>query len=169
MRGVWLTLAACVPLACGTGSAHSTTSVEVADIARIDAVLAQHRGHGVLLNFWATWCVPCVDELPELVEAVHGFREQGADLVLVSYDMLKGLEREAVVLKVEDFAAKHAIDAPILIYDSRDFDAMNAHFKMPGGVPVTLAFDRAGVLVDIQDGEADKARFEEMLRKTLAK
>jgi thiol-disulfide isomerase/thioredoxin len=169
MREVWLTLAACVPLACGTGSAQSVTSVEVADIARIDAVLAQHRGHGVLLNFWATWCVPCCDEMPELVAAASEFKAQGADLVLISYDMLKDLEPKAVVLKVEDFAERHGIDAPILIYDSRDFDAMNAHFKMPGGVPVTLAFDRAGVLVDIQDGEADQDRFEEMLRKSLAK
>jgi thiol-disulfide isomerase/thioredoxin len=179
MRIGWLLIAACTTLACsgGAGAAgKSAPKVEVADLARIDAVLAQHRGHGVVLNFWATWCAPCVDELPELIEASHAFREQGGDLVLVSYDMLKGLERAAVVRKVEQFAERRAIDAQILIYDKYSFDEVNAHFvnerrnlKMHGGVPQTLAFDRAGELVDVQDGEGDKARFEEMFRTAIAK
>jgi thiol-disulfide isomerase/thioredoxin len=152
------------------GTAPVTPAVEIVDVSGIDAVLSQHRGRGVLLNFWAIWCAPCVAELPELVETAHEFRERGGDVVLVSYDlMLPNLEREAVRAKVASFAKERGIDLPILVYDAPDYDAIDTHFDLKGGVPVTLAFDREGKLVDREDQQAKKARFVEMMEKAIAR
>ena len=144
-------------------------SVEFADLEAVDAALAQHRGRAVLLNFWALWCEPCVAELPELIEVGREFREQGGDVVLVSYDlMVPNAGRDPVRAGVAKFAAKRGIDGAVLIYDAPDLDALNERFDLPGPIPVTLAFDRQGRLVDRADEPADKARFAAMMRKALA-
>jgi thiol-disulfide isomerase/thioredoxin len=171
-------LALCLAAGCGgdpgeaSASAEPTVTqrVEIVDVAGIDAVLAQHRGRGVLLNFWAIWCAPCVAELPELVETAHEFRERGGDVVLVSYDlMLPNQEREAVREKVARFATERGIDLPILVYDALDYEAIDTHFELQGGVPVTLAFDREGKLVDREDQQTNKARFVEMMEKAIGR
>jgi len=60
------------------------------------------------------------------------------------------------------------IDAPVLIFDGESYDAINARFELPGEVPVTLAIDHNGKIVDRQDGQADKARLAEMMERALA-
>ena len=54
-----------------------------------------------------------------------------------------------------------------MIYDADDYDAIDAHFDLPGPVPITLAIDKDGNIVDRQNGSASKARFQEMMRKAL--
>jgi thiol-disulfide isomerase/thioredoxin len=145
-------------------------SVEVVDFQGLEAALAQRRGRGVLLNHWAIWCEPCVAELSELVEVAHEFKEQGGEVLLLSYDlMLPDKTADLVREQVAKFAAKRGIDVPILIYDEPDVDRLNQRFELPGGIPVTLALDREGKLVDRVDEQADKARFTEMMRKALAR
>ncbi|MCK6447478.1 MAG: TlpA family protein disulfide reductase [Planctomycetes bacterium] len=154
-----------------TASATATTpSVSVVDLAGLDAALAQHRGRGVLLNFWAIWCAPCVAELPELLEVGREFADQGGDVVLVSYDaIVPGATREQAEHDVLAFAERRKITAPILIYDAPDEEAINARFDLPGGVPVTLAIDRDGKVVATHDGQASKDEFRALMRQALAR
>ncbi|MCE9596131.1 MAG: TlpA family protein disulfide reductase [Planctomycetes bacterium] len=183
MRRLVLSLVCVLPLACGDadGTASATTnaaavvkspgpSVEVVDLAGLDAALAKHRGRGVLLNFWALWCAPCVAELPELMEVAHEFADDGGDVVLVSYDLIiPGAKLDEARHDVTEFARKRSIDVPILIYDAPDYEAINARYRLPGGVPMTLALDAKGEIVEVHDGAADKARFEELMRKALGR
>ena len=48
--------------------------------------LSSYRGHVVLLDFWATWCVPCREEIPHFVELQDKFRAQGLQIIGVSMD-----------------------------------------------------------------------------------
>ena len=50
-------------------------------------VLDQFRGQVVVLNFWASWCGPCVEEMPSLVELQHRFKDKGVTVVGVSIDV----------------------------------------------------------------------------------
>ncbi len=123
-----------------------------------------------MLNFWAMWCAPCVAELPELMEVAKESEAQGGRVVLVSFDLIApGVKRDGMRERVHDFAAQRGFAAPILIYDAPDFEAINAHFHLPGGVPVTLAIDATGKIVDVHNGQADKARFQQMMDKALVK
>jgi thiol-disulfide isomerase/thioredoxin len=139
------------------------------NLGQLEAEIAKFRGRGLLLNVWATWCAPCVAELPELIETRRAFQGRGGEVLLLSYDlMIPGVTRDGVAKTVEAFVSKRHIDAPGLIYDAEDYDAIDARFELSGGVPVTLAFDRNGKIVDRQAGRADKARFAEMMERALA-
>jgi len=170
-RAGLLALLACFPIACsgGAGPTAAQPDVRVVDLAGLEAALEAQRGRGVLLNFWAIWCAPCVAELPDLVETAREWREKGGVVFAVSYDlMIPGVTREEAEAKVRAFAAERGIDVPILVYEADDYDAINERFDLPGSVPVTLAFDRTGNLVDRQADQAGKDRFVEMMRKALA-
>lgn len=142
--------------------------VDVVDLQGVEAALAARRGKGVLLNFWAIWCPPCVAELPDLVEVAGEFAGRGGRLLGVSYDlMIEGASREEVPGQVRAFLARKRLDLDVLVYDALDHLAINARFSLPGEIPVTLAFDREGKLVDRQEGPGDRARFTEMMRRAL--
>lgn len=160
-----LCLLACSLLSCG--SRAKTPDIRIVDLKGFDAALAEHHGQGFLLDFWAIWCEPCVAELPDLVETAKEFRGRGA-VVTVSYDlMVPDVTREVVLQKMRAFVAKRHIDVPVLIYDASDYDAINERFKLPGPIPVTLAIDRNGTIVDRCEEQANKSRFAAMMRKAL--
>lgn len=151
-----------------SGVGSGTADVRIVDLAGLEAAISDQRGKGVLLNFWAIWCAPCLAELPHLVETASEYAARDGAVLGVSYDfMVPGVTREDVLQQVSDFVADRGIDIPILIYEADDYDAINARFSLPGPIPVTLAIDRNGEIVDRQEREADKDRFTAMMEKAL--
>jgi thiol-disulfide isomerase/thioredoxin len=61
-------------------------SIELLNAVEFRAVLAHHRGSVILVNLWATWCVPCLKELPEFVELQQQYGSQGLKVIPVSMD-----------------------------------------------------------------------------------
>jgi thiol-disulfide isomerase/thioredoxin len=151
----------------GAGGAPPAFSVELGDLPALERALAERRGP-CLLNFWATWCPPCVAELPDLVAVAKEFGPSGLRTLGVSYDlMVPGVERGQAVEKVRGFLVKRELALETLIYEAPDFEAIDARFQLPGAIPVTLAFDRDGKVVDRSEGETSRERFAEMARKAL--
>ncbi|MBI5432474.1 MAG: TlpA family protein disulfide reductase [Planctomycetes bacterium] len=149
-------------------AAKPAPSIEVVDLDGLDAALAKHRGRGVLLNFWAIWCAPCVAELPELMEVAREFAGQGGDVVLVSYDLtVPGATLDEARRDVTAFAATRGLDVPILIYQAPDYEEINRRYQLPGGVPVTLALDERGKILAVHDGQATKEEFRELMRTAI--
>lgn len=65
-----------------------------------------------LVHFWATWCAPCVEELPALVHAGDSIKKLGVDVLLISVDA-------AGVSKVPPFLSKHGISHAVIYWDPR--------------------------------------------------
>lgn len=152
------------------GGATAALPVDIVEFDGLEAVLASHKGKPLLLNVWATWCPPCVAELPEFVEVAQAERANGLDALGLSFDlMVPDVKRGEVVDKVRAFLNARKLPLPTLIYDAPDYEAVNARLNLPGFVPVTLAFDRDGREVGRAEGQADKARFEELARLALGK
>lgn len=155
----------------GAAAAPSATDVPIrfGGLEDIRAAIAEQKGHAVLVNFWATWCPPCVAELPALRDTARAFEPRGARVLGVSLDLLgPGGEREAITGKVRSFLKARELALPTIILEPSAYEAVSKAFSLPGAVPVTLALDRSGKVVDHHLGEASGERFTEMLEKALA-
>ena len=149
----------------GTTARASVPEVEVAGLARVEQAIAEHHGHPLLLNFWATWCAPCVAELPDLL-AVAAEHEVG--VLGVSFDlMLPNKQPDETSALVRAFLERRDLALSTLIYDGSDYEAINARFDLPGGIPVTLAIDSAGNVVDRHEGEGSRDHFDRLAHNAL--
>jgi thiol-disulfide isomerase/thioredoxin len=102
--------------------------------------LAELKGKVVFLNFWATWCEPCREEMPDLVRFYRDNRAQGLRLVLISADDDAQRAEVARVLTALSF------DGPAFIKRGNDMtfiDALDPRWK--GALPATFLFDGRGV------------------------
>jgi thiol-disulfide isomerase/thioredoxin len=97
--------------------------------------LAQHRGKWVLVNFWATWCKPCVKEMPDL-SALDAMREH-IEVLGLAYD-------DSDPKDIRAFLQEHPVAFPIAIVDT--FDPPKS-FATPRGLPTTYLIGPDGKLV----------------------
>ncbi len=88
----------------------------------------------MVINFWATWCVPCLQEIPYFISVAKEFKEEGVSLLLVSLDMQEDSA------KVEPFAIKRKITAPIVWLNetNADYFCPIIDDRWSGSVPATL-------------------------------
>ncbi|HME40946.1 MAG TPA: TlpA disulfide reductase family protein [Steroidobacteraceae bacterium] len=103
--------------------------------------LNRFRGRVVLLNFWATWCGPCVTEIPVFSRWQHRYGGAGLQVIGVSMD-----DDEALVKR---FVAKHAVSYPVLMGDAKLGESFGGVF----GLPQSLLLDAYGRIVFRQVGE----------------
>lgn len=156
--GAALTLAACVhrPEVIAPG-AFSVTAMDTAGVVH---QIAAHRGKPVLVNLWATWCPPCVAELPDLVAATKDFRARGGVVLGVAMEQLGDTSAEQAVPKAAAKAKELGIDFPVLVCTDDEMKTIRAVFGVEiGGLPQTLTYDRAGKLVQQHEGIATKDEF----------
>jgi thiol-disulfide isomerase/thioredoxin len=106
----------------------TTKDVPTLSLATVDGkqfTLADHRGRWVVVNFWATWCGPCLKEMPAL-SALDTMREY-IDVVGLAYEDTTPEEMKA-------FLAKHPVSYPIAMVDVYD---PPKDFETPAGLPTT--------------------------------
>jgi thiol-disulfide isomerase/thioredoxin len=97
--------------------------------------LSKWRGQPLLINFWATWCGPCVEEMPGLV-ALH---KQMPDVQVIGI----GIDSPA---KISEFAAKLRIDYPLYVADRHATGLMRDLGNTVGGLPFTLLIGADGAI-----------------------
>lgn len=110
------------------------------------ASLADYKGQVVLLNIWATWCPPCLRELPTLKRLDGRYRDKGLKVVALSIDALPFSEVEGFLRD------KVAIELPGLAQD--DTGEIYKHLNVQG-LPVTYLIDREGMITHRFIGETD--------------
>ncbi len=114
----------------------------IGDSTDLDA----HKGKYVLLNFWATWCPPCLTEMPAMETVYQKYKEKGFTILAISSD-------EGGKSDVQPFIDKLGVSFPILI------DANKAVSKEYGAINLPLSFllDREGRVIAGSEGARDWA------------
>jgi len=127
-------------------------------------VVAAKKGRVVLVNFWATWCEPCREEMPALVAAAEGFPAKDVAVALVSTDSLKKTADVQKFLRSEKilFVCWQAKSTD----PQRFIEAVDKTWN--GAVPYTLVYDRKGELAARLLGPQTERSFTDAVRKALA-
>jgi thiol-disulfide isomerase/thioredoxin len=133
------------------------------DEAGYQQVAAANKGKVVLINFWATWCAPCREEMPQLVKLETALRQKGFRLVTISADE-PGEEPQA-----RKFLQQQNAPSPAFIKkaksDEKFIDAIDP--KWSGALPASFLYDRTGRKVRSFIGETSVKDLEAAIRKLL--
>jgi len=99
--------------------------------------LSDFKGKVILLDFWATWCVPCKQEIPGFIELQKKFGERGLQIV--------GLSVDDPLSTAKEYAAAMKMNYPILLAEGKE-DILKAYDPIPS-IPVSVVIDRRGRIV----------------------
>ena len=148
-------------LAAGALSAQS--KLTPLNEASFPKMVAAHKGRIVLVDFWATWCVPCRAEMPQLVKLSEKLRARGLDFVTVSSDE-PGKEVAAFKVLMEN-----AVAAPLYLKKADDDDKFYnlVDAKWSGEIPAMFIYDRSGKRVRSFLGETPVKDIEAAIQKLL--
>ena len=116
-------------------AAYKATSFRLQDVTGTAIALEDFTGKIILLNFWATWCTSCREELPELERLYQKYRDHGFIVIAISVD--NSAERVAAFMK------KRQIGFPVVIDEQGDV-AENFRFS---GIPAGFLIDRNGFIM----------------------
>lgn len=116
--------------------------------------IAQWRGKIVVVNFWATWCPPCLHEIPEFIRLQRQYANQGLQFVGIAID-----SRQAVseLMKTLD------INYPLLIAEESGMELSRQLGNVIGAVPYSVILDRQGRPVYRHPGELPASKIEQWL------
>lgn len=148
MKSVCVTLllalaAAVVPVYAAETQARPELRIKTLDGKTFD--LAEHKGNWVILNFWATWCSPCIKELPELSRFVSAHKNVRA--IGLAYE-------DTEVEEIKAFLVKHPVSFPIAQVDT--FDPPKS-LETPRGLPTTYVVAPDGSIAKKFMGPIDEA------------
>jgi thiol-disulfide isomerase/thioredoxin len=113
------------------------------DDLRAELSTRQAAGRPVFINFWATWCEPCIDELPELEGLAREWSDSGPETIGVSLDAWVFPDEPEAEAKVKEVLARTGVTYPNLIYRGEQ-DPLLDSFYMPGPIPFSILYDREG-------------------------
>jgi cytochrome c biogenesis protein CcmG/thiol:disulfide interchange protein DsbE len=128
-----------IPLsACYSGTRPARIGTVAPDFTVQDAqnkiTLSQYRGQVVVLNFWATWCPPCVEEMPSLVEMQRRMKAKGVTVLAVSVDLDESAYKQ--------FLKDHNVS----LLTVRDPEHKSSELYGTFKYPETYVIDRGGVM-----------------------
>lgn len=113
-------------------------------LSRGELSLSDYQGKVVLLNFWATWCMPCRQEMPSMERLWQQYRDKGLVILAVSTD-------EGSPSRVKSFVKRLKLSFPILL----DPDSKVSDLYQVSGLPVSYLIDKQGRLVAEVTGSED--------------
>jgi thiol-disulfide isomerase/thioredoxin len=136
------------------------------DQAQLTALVANETDSYRLVNIWATWCVPCIEELPAFVEMNRMYRARSFEMVTVCADSIDAQENALKILKDKNVSCRN------VLFDSTEdqdvlFDTVDA--KWEGGVPYTLLIAPGGEIVYRQHSAIDPAALKKIIADNLGR
>jgi peroxiredoxin len=115
--------------------------------------LSRFAGRPLIVNFWATWCPPCIEEMPELSELHRDLAPRGLGMVGIGIDTAS---------KIAEFAAKHPVSYPLAVAGMGGTEIGRRFGNQAGALPFTVLIDREGRIAHRLLGRVDIVRLRAM-------
>ena len=128
----------------------------VTDIQGKKLSLSDYKGKVVLLDFWATWCAPCLEEIPHFVEMQEKLGPQGFQAI--------GISMDDGPRPVQQFYQEHKLNYPVAVGDAKLADSYGGIL----GLPVTFVINHDGQIRKKFVGATDPAQIEQEVVAALA-
>lgn len=133
-------------------SVLALTHVQLKDLAGQSGSLEQWHGRVLVVNFWASWCPPCREEIPGLISTHRQLAAKGVQIVGIAVDSAD---------KAREAATELGIDYPVLVAGIEIIDLTRRLGNRAGALPYTLILDRQGKVMATHLGiisQADLSR-----------
>jgi thiol-disulfide isomerase/thioredoxin len=134
------------------------TRADLPDLSGDRATLERWRGKVVVVNFWASWCPPCREEIPGLLRIQSRFAANGLQVVGIAVDS---------VAKSAQAASEMGITYPVLVAETQIIEITRRLGNRAGGLPFTVVLDREGRLVATHLGLLSEAQLARLVQPLL--
>lgn len=136
--------------------AAEAAEVKALDADQIKALVGEQEGKVVVLNFWATWCPPCIKEFPDIIKLYDTYESQGLQVIAVSMNEPEEVE------DIAEFLAEHKPRFPVYRAASAE-EEFYADFdeKWWGEMPMTMIYDKTGNIVKMHKKPLTYEEFEQ--------
>lgn len=167
VRGSTLLLAVCVAVAAAAADQPRATpppggGVVPATAAEVLRAVRAPGARAVMVNVWATWCLPCREEMPDILRLRRAYAARGLRLILVSGDFSTDGDQAAAFLR------EQGVDFTTYLKNGGDMDFIDAFDpQWSGALPATFIYDGEGHLRHAIHGLASYAQLERDVRDVL--
>lgn len=113
--------------------------IEVIDFEQLQPELQKNDDTVRVINFWATWCIPCVEEMPYFVRIQKEYKDEKVKILLVSLDFPSRIESRVI-----PFIKKHNITSEVVLLDDPDANAWinKVNPDWSGALPATIIYKK---------------------------
>lgn len=134
--------------------AQAILATQLPDLDGNDQTVSQWLGKVIVVNFWATWCTPCREEIPEFIEAQKKYGDQGLMFVGIAIDQPD---------KVKMFSKEFGINYPVLVGSMNTWSLLEAAGNRHSALPYTVVINRSGELVENYLGRVNLKKLEKLV------
>ena len=140
------------------GASEKLMLASFADLDGKAQSLSQWRGKVLVLNFWATWCAPCREEIPALIRTHKKYAANNIQLVGIGVDNAS---------KIREYAAETGMDYPLLVAGLESLEVSKDLGNRAGVLPFTVVLNRSGKVVYTHAGALTEATLSAILAPLL--
>jgi thiol-disulfide isomerase/thioredoxin len=143
--------------------AQNNSTIELVDKDNINQLISSRNGKVLLVNVWATWCIPCKEEIPDL-NKIHQKYSAEVDVVGISVDFPEEIKK-----RILPFLDQNIVEYKVVVSnfkkDNELIDLLN--LKWGGALPASFIFNKTGKQVEFIEGKRSFSEFEKLLQSHL--
>ena len=140
------------------------TNIALLDSVILTNLISENKGNVLVINVWATWCAPCVEEMPDLVRLANSYESENVKVIGISIDY-----PEEIQSKIIPFIKKHSLNFPVYVNNFKNDETLinSLNSDWSGAIPATFVYNKDGTQVDFLLGKHSFTDFRNSIEQVL--
>ena len=164
MKSRYLLISIFLVLGSGTTVSLNAQKFEYIKVPELEKILKNPENKLFVVNLWATWCAPCVKELPDFEKVAKEFNSSKVKFIMVSLDFPSEIDKQLL-----PFLKKNQISLDVKVMTDTDYDSWirKVDKDWQGNIPSTLVFNNARKTRYFHSGEISESELKALIDKYL--